>query len=318
MNGSDKVSEKMEKILIQKPARIELFPMGMMNEIPISSKGPKGCNTLFLQDAERNAAYFGELQLGYFMHIVPGSENIWNFEKYPDNVKRQMGSTSQTSYECVWCTAAIFRERMYQFSERVLKKDGENMHFDSSDPFKKMMMDLVSSANDICVVFGICDHLGKVNDIDPESQRNTVSVVLPPRIPETFNLLDNMQLKIPPVMLRQRKGTSQQEHHFLRMLGIEEDWRQRDTSSYFRIMKHLGQLSKERTNLQKKNLFDCVKLQITQKSWRLVNSFRQNLQETALQSSAYLVEKLTDPPLLKVYNYYEESDLEAELGRSKK
>ena len=74
MNGSDKVSEKMDNSLLQKPARIDLFPMGTMNEIPISSKGPKGCNVLFLQDAERNAAYFGEFQPGYFMHIGPGSE----------------------------------------------------------------------------------------------------------------------------------------------------------------------------------------------------------------------------------------------------
>ena len=134
------------------------------------------------------------------------------------------------------------------------------MHFDASDPLKKKMMDLVSSANDVCIVFGICDHLVKVNHIDPQSQRNTVLVVLPPRIPETFNLFDNMQLKIPPVMLRQ--GTSQEEHHFLTMLGMqtEEDWRQRDTSSYFWIMKQPGQLLKERTNLQKKNLFDCVKI----------------------------------------------------------
>ena len=110
------------------------------------------------------------------------------------------------------------------FRRGVLKKDGESMHFDASDPFKqKMMMDLVSSANDVCIVFGICDYLGKVNDIDPESQRNTVSVILPPRIPETFDLLDNMQLKIPPVLLRQRKGTSQEEHHFLRMLGMQTE-----------------------------------------------------------------------------------------------
>ena len=87
MNGSDKVSEKVDNTSLQKPARIELFPMGTINEIPISSNGPKGCNALFLQDAERKAAYFGEFQPGYFMHIGPGSENNWNFEKYPDNVK---------------------------------------------------------------------------------------------------------------------------------------------------------------------------------------------------------------------------------------
>ena len=34
--------------------------MGMTNEIPISSQGPKGGNAQVLQDAERSAAYFGK------------------------------------------------------------------------------------------------------------------------------------------------------------------------------------------------------------------------------------------------------------------
>ena len=39
--------------------------MRMMNEIPISSKGPKEGNALFLQDAERNATDFGRSNPGY-------------------------------------------------------------------------------------------------------------------------------------------------------------------------------------------------------------------------------------------------------------
>ena len=46
-------------------------------------------------------------------------------------------------------------------------------------------MDLISSANDFCIVFGICDYLGKINEIDfDESRRNTASVVLTPRVSE--------------------------------------------------------------------------------------------------------------------------------------
>ena len=41
--------------------------MGMLNDIPICSLGPKGGNAQFLQDAERNAAYFGKFKPGYFM-----------------------------------------------------------------------------------------------------------------------------------------------------------------------------------------------------------------------------------------------------------
>ena len=60
------------------------------NGNPISAKEPKGGEGLFLQDAERNAAYFGKNKPGYFMYIGPGSEKTWNFEMYPDDPK-EMG-----------------------------------------------------------------------------------------------------------------------------------------------------------------------------------------------------------------------------------
>ena len=45
-----------------RPRRVLL--MGMMNEIPICSKESKGGKALFLQDAERNAAYFARFKPG--------------------------------------------------------------------------------------------------------------------------------------------------------------------------------------------------------------------------------------------------------------
>ena len=50
------------------------------------------------------------------------------------------------------------------------------------------MMELISSANDICIVFGMCACLGKINEIDMESQRNTASVVLTPRVSKNVTL----------------------------------------------------------------------------------------------------------------------------------
>ena len=97
-----------------------------------------------------------------------------------------------------------------------------------------------------------------------------------------------------------------------------KNWRQREISGYFRIMKQLRQLSKERAILQTKNLFDCVTLRITQKSRRSGNSCKQDFLDTALECSAKFAEKLADPPVLKVDYFFEESDLEAELSRSKK
>ena len=61
-----------------------------------------------------------------------------------------------------------------------MKRGGENMHFDASDPSIKMMMDFINSANDICIPFGICDYLGKIDEIDLESRQNTASLVPTP------------------------------------------------------------------------------------------------------------------------------------------
>ena len=61
--------------------------MGMKNEIPISSQGPKGGNAQFLQDAERHAANFGKFKPGYVVFFGPGREETWKLEKYTDNPK---------------------------------------------------------------------------------------------------------------------------------------------------------------------------------------------------------------------------------------
>ena len=45
------------------------------------------------------------------------------------------------------------------------------MHFSASDPLIKMMIDLISSANDFSIVFGVCDYLGKIGEFDFESRR---------------------------------------------------------------------------------------------------------------------------------------------------
>ena len=56
-----------------------------------------------------------------------------------------------------------------------------------------------------------------------------------------------MSLIVSQVVLRQRReGTSQQEHHFLRILGLQtaKDRRQRETSGNFRITNKKGSFRK--------------------------------------------------------------------------
>ena len=154
--------------------------IGMMHAIPISSQGPKEGTALFLQDAERNAACFEKFKPGYFMYIGPGSEKTCCFEKYFDDTKKEN--------EMNWQNKHPILKGCINFRKGKLKKVCQNIHFDASDPSIKVMMDFTSSANDMYIVFRICDCLGNFQEIDLGSRRNTASVVLTPRISVTINL----------------------------------------------------------------------------------------------------------------------------------
>ena len=69
--------------------------------------------------------------------------------------------------------------------------------------------------------------------------------------------LDLKQLNISHAVLRWRRGTSQQEHHFLRILGMQtaRDPRQTETSCYYQINKQERQMSKGRTENQDGELY---------------------------------------------------------------
>ena len=79
------------------------------------------------------------------------------------------------------------------------------MHFNADDASVKMMMDLISSANDICIAFGICDYLGKFSEIGVESRRNSASVVPYSKSRRTFSASDlgllqlRMSEVVPPI-----------------------------------------------------------------------------------------------------------------------
>ena len=98
-----------------------------------------------LQDTERNAAYFWTFKPGHFEHTGPGSEKTWNFEKYPVDQRGQCDELAKQVTDVFFCTEA---SNFDQFPERRMKKSGENMLFSASDSSVKMMMDLISSAND--------------------------------------------------------------------------------------------------------------------------------------------------------------------------
>ena len=83
MNMFDKVKEKMDNSLLKRPTPHRVILMVMMNEIPLFAQGPKGSSTKFLQDAARNAVYFGKFKPGYFMSVGPGSEKLGILKSTP-------------------------------------------------------------------------------------------------------------------------------------------------------------------------------------------------------------------------------------------
>ena len=63
------------------------------------------------------------------------------------------------------------------------KRTNANSLFDPS----MKMIDLLSSVNDFCIVFGNCFHLGRIHEIHLESRHNSASVVFTPRVPENVS-----------------------------------------------------------------------------------------------------------------------------------
>ena len=62
------------------------------------------------------------------------------------------------------------------------------MHLKAGSVSQKMVMDLTSSAHDICVLYGMCDYLGKIKEDDPESRQDSASIVLIPRVSATASM----------------------------------------------------------------------------------------------------------------------------------
>ena len=105
------------------------------------------------------------------MYIGPGAEETWKFDQNPDNPK---GKTSCGSIPSILQGCRII-------PNGGLKRDGKHLHFGAGSVSQKVIMDLISSANDIGMHQGICYYLGKMN-------KNSASIVLTPRVSETASL----------------------------------------------------------------------------------------------------------------------------------
>ena len=145
------------------------------------------------------------------------------------------------------------------FRKGELKKGG-------GDSAVTMMMDFTSSANDFCIVFGMC--LFWFWKIDLESRRNTASVVLTPRVSKKV-----IRSRLYAAGNLSSCAPVAEVNLCARASSFENTWpadSERSTAEGNLLLslhqQQERQLSKERMKNRSKTLFDFVKLQITQKS----------------------------------------------------
>ena len=198
------------------------------------------------------------------------------------------------------------------------------MHFNADVRSLKMMMDLISSANDFCIVFGICDFLGKINEIDfDESRRNTASVLLSPGVSENVTQprprpceAEHVSSCAPIAEGNLSARASPLEntwHAYSARSTAEGNFLQLPNQQTTKIV-----VDKANETTDKELVRQCKICRFSRHLVDRGNSFKHGLHETALDCSAHLAEKMTGQPVLKVDEYFEEQIPEAELGRSKK
>ena len=174
-----------------------VLAMGVMNEIPVSSKEPKGGKAQFLQDS-------GSSSLDTPCTLVQDRKRLATLKSIQMTQKENCMNWQSKLRNCISYRSIHSWGGCLDFQTRELKKRGANMHFNADDSSVTMMMDLISPANDLRIVFGICDYLGKFSEIDVESRRNSASVVPYSKSRRTSLSLDLglLQLKMSQVVLR--------------------------------------------------------------------------------------------------------------------
>ena len=250
-----------------------------------------GGKARFLQDS-------GSSSLDTSCTLVQGRKRLATLKSIQMTQKENCMNWQSMLRNCISYRSIHSWRGCIDFQKGEMKKGGANMHFNADDSSVTMVMDLISSANDICIAFGICDYLGKFNEIDVESRRNSASVVLTPSLGE-------------------RHSASTSAFCSWECLKLCSDSGGKPPATTESTNKNVSCRKSERKD-RRRTLSTLSNCRLRRNSSTSGSSFKRGLHETALDCSAYLVEKLTDQPVLKVANYFVEFVPEAELGRSKK
>ena len=136
---------------------------GMMSEIPFVSQEPKRGNAKFLLDAERSAAYFGKFRPEYFLYTGPGQRTLGSLKRYTDNPGGTWDELARQVTDVYLVQRHPILKGCKSFQRGELKRESKNMHFNAGAASQKMIMELRSSANEICMLYGMCAFLAQIN-----------------------------------------------------------------------------------------------------------------------------------------------------------
>ena len=62
------------------------------------------------------------------------------------------------------------------------------MHFNTGVVSQKILMELISSVNDICILYRIYDYFKQIDQDDLESRQDLASIILTSRVPDSVSL----------------------------------------------------------------------------------------------------------------------------------
>ena len=268
----------------QKLLSIELNWWEWWMKFRFSSKGLKEGITLFRQHIGKKCSLFQQFESQIlYVHRSRFSKDWWILRSIAMTQKDNGMDWQDKLRMCIVYRSIQSWQDVSITGEEVLKNYCEQHALRRRwHTFIKMMMGLIRSAKDICVVFGICDDLGKVDEIYFERQRYTAKVV--------FLLQESRRVSI---ILRQYAAdhlssyASTGEGNFLANTSSFENvlecrlWKILMAEGNFWLFPNhensCGSCRKSEGTYRQKNLLDCATLHITQKSRRSVKFFQTRL-----------------------------------------
>ena len=102
-----------------------------------------------------NAAYFEKFEPRYFMYVDPGSQETSNFEKYTKNPRGKRDELARQVTDVSRGQKHPILKGCKSFKKGELERDGKHMHFNAGAASQMMIMELIRSANDVCMLCGI-------------------------------------------------------------------------------------------------------------------------------------------------------------------